>query len=259
MADQNGTPGSTETSGSVSTNYVNILVIGTDLGFAKQVQNALATVAANNPDKTYRVFPGTEEKKTSEFLEKYKMHSILIQEENVGENGVEGWVKKFKDDVKKYPSNVAAPLVFVAPQTTNEKTRKLMRLGFVDVFLKPLDNSLFVQKMNLFNKEIKILAEDILFTNESDHEVDLAFNYKTKSFSEYGLRVDANKPLDPGTLVTVAAPFLEERVVAVVRDSVKVSETSYLIQMMFVGMPPSETQAIRRFIRQEYAEEKQAA
>lgn len=259
MADQNGAAGAPDSSGSVSTNYVNILVIGTDLGFAKQVQSALSSVAANNPDKTYRVFPGTEDKKTFEYLEKYKMHSVLIQEENVGEHGPEGWVKKYKDDIKKYPSNVDAPLVFIAAQTTNEKTRKLIRLGFVDVFLKPLDNSLFVQKMNLFNKEIKILSEDILFTNESDHEVDLAFNYKTKSFSEYGMKVEASKPLEPGTLINVTAPFLEHRVVAVVRENTKISDTSFFISMMFVGVSPSETQAIRRFIRQEYAEEKQAA
>ena len=258
MADQNGAPGSPDT-GAVSTNYVNILVIGTDLGFAKQVQNALSSVAANNPDKTYRVFPGTDEKKTCEFLEKYKMHSILIQEENLGDHGADGWVKKFKEDIKKYPSNTGTPLVFIAAQTTNEKTRKLIRLGFVDVFLKPLDNSLFVRKMNLFNKEIAILGEDILFTNESNHEVDLAFTYKTKSFSEYGMKVEASKPLEPGTLITVTAPFLEHRVVAVVRESTKISDTSFFISMMFVGVAPSETQAIRRFIRQEYAEEKQAA
>lgn len=259
MADQNGATEASDTSGSVSTNYVNILVIGTDLGFAKQVQAALSSVAANNPDKTYRVFPGTEEKKTFEYLEKYKMHSVLIQEENLGDHGPEGWIKKYREDIKKYPSNATAPLVFIAAQTTNDKTRKLIRLGFVDVFLKPLDNSLFVQKMNLFNKEIAILGEDILFTNESDHEVDLAFNYKTKSFSEYGMKVEAPKPLDPGTLITVSAPFLEDRVIAIVRENTKISDTQYMISMMFVGVSPSETQAIRRFIRQEYAEEKQAA
>ena len=77
------------------TKYINILVVGTDLSFAKSVQSSFNTLQATRKDLNYRIFPGTSKEKMTEFTEKYQLHSLLIEEEFM-DSPAESWLKQLK-------------------------------------------------------------------------------------------------------------------------------------------------------------------
>lgn len=252
-------PGNENGGGSAAVNYVNLLVIGTDIAFARQVLAALQTVQADNKDKTYRVFPGANKEKALEVVEKYQLHSIIVDEVFIQDTTPDFWVRDFRDALKKFTQNATVPIVFACMETNGERTRALVNAGWRDVFLKPLDTSLFIQKMHIFNPAIPLLTEDLLFTWDTDRPADVALRFKVRKISEFGMTVEATTSVSVGSIVSIKTDFLETALSAQVLECKKSGDTNFALELIFIGLLPSETQAIRKFIRQEYAEEKQAA
>lgn len=237
--------------------FINVLSIGTDLTFAKSVQVALNTLQASNKDVTYRIFPGISKDKLKEYSEKYQLHSILVEEEFMSQPA-EPWFKELKEDLKKTIYNADTPVIMVSSKTDLGKTRNVVRSGFTDLILKPLDQSLFLQKMNMYNKKIPLSDGSLLFSLDTVQNVDVGFYFKTTSVSEYGMKVSSTKVVETGSIVTVYSSFMEENIVGVVKEVSKIADNEYSVFIMYIGVTPSQTQTIRKFIRTNYAEGKQA-
>lgn len=238
---------------------LNFLIICSDLAFAKSVQSSILTLQSSHPEMNYRIFPGINKEKIVECLEKLTMHSILVEEEVINDRTTAQYLTELREIAKKNPANANVPIILVAQKTDLEKTMSLIREGWKDLFLKPLDQSLFLQKLSLFNAAEALLEEPILFTMDLTKDVDISFRYKTKSVSEYGMKVVSSKPIEPGTVVGVSGALFVAPLAAAVLDCTKVADDQFMVNMIFVGITPADTQAIRKLIRQEYAEEKQAA
>ncbi len=239
------------------TKYINILVVGTDLSFAKSVQSSFNTLQATRKDLTYRIFPGTSKEKMTEFTEKYQLHSLLIEEEFM-DSPAESWLKQLKDNLKKTAQNADIPVIVVSSKTDLAKTKNIVRFGYTDLILKPLDQSLFLQKMNMYNYKIPLTDSNFLFSLDTGQDVDVGFYFKTKSISEFGIKISSNKALDVGSVVTIYSSFAQENIAGVVKEVSKTADGQFGIFLMFIGITPSQTQAIRKFIRTNYAEGKQA-
>lgn len=259
MESQNKTPDEAKTENRTGnpSKYVDVLVIGTDLNFAKAVQTAMATLQAANPDTGYRIFPGNQKEKVLELIAKYKLHSVLVEEEFL-DTTFETWLKDFRENLKKTSNNAEAPVVLVSTKTDLSRTKSILKAGYMDHIIKPLDQSLFLQKMNMYNKDIKLNDEALLFSMDTKQDVDLGFYFQTKSVSEFGMKVSSNKPVEVGSVVTIFTQFLPEPFAAVVREVSKIDDSNFTVFVLFVGVTPAQTQAIRKFIRSEYAEEKAA-
>lgn len=241
------------------TNYVDVLVISADLSLAKAVQSACQTVQAENPDKSYRIFPGINKEKIVESLEKHVFHSILVDREMITDKTPEQYVTELTALVRKRPENADAAIVLISSECDGEQARALVRAGWKDVLIKPLDRALFLQKMSLYNPKTPFLKEALLFNMGLDKNVDVAFSYKASELSEYGMTVSSKREIALGTVVGVSAPFLDAPFSAVVISCSPVGKEDFTVQFMFIGISPAETQAIRKLIKKEYAEEKQAA
>lgn len=252
-----GGPPATESTNAAG-KFVNVLVIGTDLSFAKNVQTALNSLQANHPDTSYRVFPGAQKEKILEYIEKYPLHSILVEEEAI-DTALENWIKDFREVLKKTPHNKSAPIVYVTSKTDIIRAKDAVRLGYIDVIVKPLDQSLFIQKMNMYNPDIEICNELVLFSMDTRQPVDIGLYFETKTVSEYGMKIYSNRHLEPGMVVTLYTAFLGENIAAVIKEVTKIGDDKYSIFMMYIGVTPSQSQAIRKFIRANYSEEKQSA
>jgi hypothetical protein len=247
----------TAASQSMTGKFVNVLVIGGDLTFARAVQSALQTLQANQPDVTFRVFPGASKEKIKEYIEKYTLHSVLVEEDSI-DTVPDPWLKEFRETLKKTTNNAETPVILVTSKTDLVKTRNRVFAGYMDLIVKPLDPTLFLQKMNMYNKKIPISDDSLLFSLETSQDVDVGFYYKTKSVSEYGIKVISNKPIELDSIVTIYASFAEENMAAIVKEVSKIADDQYFVFMMFIGISPAQTQSIRKFIRVNYAEEKQA-
>lgn len=240
-----------------STSTLNYIVLGTDLSFAKTAQQILSGLQAENPQLSYRVFPGTNKEKLLETLDKYDVHSILVEEEYL-DSGPDRWLKDFRESIKG-TKNKDSPILFVTVKTSPENTKNLVRSGFADVIIKPVDPTLFIQKLALANAQIKMTGERPLFIMEAKQDVDLGFSYKTLSISEFGMTVQAEKPLEVGAVLSIYAGFLENQIAAQIRDVKKISDNNYQIFVLFLGVTPAESQYLRKWMKQEYAHIKAAA
>lgn len=257
MTAPNKSPAPEVTSGTGPGNEINVLVVCADLGFPKLVQKILTSSATAN--NRLRIFPGTTKEQILKYLTEQKIHSVLVEEETITDRTPAQTLSELREMGKKHPANLNVPMVFVSAKTDAEKASALVRDGWKDVLMKPLDPSLFLQKMNLYNPALPILSEPALFTMESAHDIDVALRFKTKSISEYGMRIECTKALNLGEVVGLNAPFLALPLMAVVIACPPGAEGLFLADLMFIGVTPAETQVIRQLIRHEYAEEKQAA
>ena len=244
--------------GNMMAENIDVLYIGNDLGFARQILSALASLKAEQPDKEFRVFPGVNPEKITEFLGKYTLHSIIVDELYLTDKTPEHFLKSLQEELGKSVSNKEVPVVFISDRIEPKRIKAVVRSGYVDYIVKPLDQSLFLQKMNMYNPKKPILEEDALFTKDSSHDIDVGFTYKTKSISEFGMKVESTSAPEKGAIVTLYVDFIQANIPAIVSSISKVTDTSFMVDFMFIGITPADTQAIRKFIRQEYAEEKQA-
>lgn len=238
-------------------NQRDLLILGTDLTLAKAIQSKFQNL--KEIDGNIRVFPAGDLEKAAEQIKTRHLHSIIVDEDVLGEQSRAEILKSLRDLANQNPQNKDVPILLAVAQTNIQETKEALSMGWMDVLLKPLDGSLFLQKMNLYNPSQAFLKEDLLFTMEIAKEVELAFQYQMKSISEYAMTIEANRPLDPKQVVTISGIFLPVPIVACVRECKKISDDAHSIHLMFVGVTPAETQAIRKLIRNEYAEEKQAA
>lgn len=238
--------------------FINVLVIGVDANFAKLVQTSLSTLQAQHPDINYRVFPGNAKEKLIEYLDKYQFHSIIFEEE-MADVTLDAWLKGFSEILKKSKNNKTTPVILATSKTDLNKTKGCIKAGYKDVIVKPLDQSLFLEKMNLYNKDIKLIESNLLFSMDAAKDVDVGFYFKTKSVSEYGMKVTSEKAVDVGSVVTIYATFIEEPLAAVVIEAVKGGDEQFTLSLMYVGVTPAQTQTIRKFFRTQYAEGKEAA
>lgn len=242
-----------------NTQQVNVLVAGTDLQFARAVQLSTHQIAAANADKTYRIMPAANKEKLLEALDKGPYHSILVEKEFCADSTPQSVLGDIKNKLQKDPQSPKTAVIFVVSSIDSAETvAAYIRMGYTDVIVKPLDNSLFLQKMNLYNPDVPFMKDDVLFSMDAAKQVSLSMGYTTKSIAEYGMKAVADRAMDVGTFMGVNASFLSEPLSAVVIGCKQVEKT-YEIDLMFVGVTPPQTQLIRKFIRQEYAEEKNAA
>jgi response regulator of citrate/malate metabolism len=245
-----------KTVATLPTIYCNLLVISSDLGLAKLIQSQLNHLQKDSDKIEFRIFPGVDKDKAAEYLAKYEIHMIVVEEETLTEPA-EKYVQTLRDHLKKTSNNQASPVVLVTTKLDFSKTKNLALAGYVDVFIKPIDQSLFAQKLHIYAPKIHLLGENLLFNMETKQPVDLGFHFDMLSISEYGMKVQSDRSLKTGLVLSVYATFLDEIVVATVQDSQKVGEDNFRSNLLFIGLTPSQTQSIRRFVRREYIEEKQ--
>lgn len=235
---------------------INILVVSTDLAFARMVQSAYQVVIPPNSENSCRIFPGVSKEKILETLAKHSFHSIIVDEEYLHETTPSKYRSEMREALKGFELNISVPLILAVTKMEPTKIRELVREGWKDIIMKPIDSSLFMQKMNLYDPKAELLKESLLFTMDAEKKVDLMFSYKAKSISEYGLKIESPREMELGTVVGLQALFFGQQLSAVVIESKKSNDGTFQSQLMFIGVTAGETQMIRRFIRQEYAEDK---
>ncbi len=244
---------------SQNTSTVTYIVLGLDLTFAKSAQQILTGLQAENPSLSYRIFPGGggNKDKLLEFLDKNVIHSIMVEEEFIDSSPAQ-WVKTFRETIKGTKSK-DCPLLFIANKSTPEKSKELVRAGFSDVIIKPVDTSLFIQKLALANPAVKMTADKQLFTMDSKKEINLGFTFNTTSISEFGMTIQTDKVIEVGTVLSIYTSFMETPLAAQVRDVKKISEGNYQTFLLFIGVTPAESQFLRKWMKLEYAHAKAAS
>lgn len=233
-----------------------LLVIGTDLALAKQIQGLFQ--GQQGIEDPPRIFPGINFEKITECLKNDKVHSVLVDEDFLTEDTPATFLKKITDILTEAKVSLDVPLILLRTTSSLEETQDLVRSGWMDVFMKPLDRALTLQKLNLMNPKLPLFDEEILFTMGFGKNVNLAFVYSAKSLSEFGMKIESTSSIENRKVLQVLIPGVEEALAAVTLACKKLGDDKFEIELMFVGITPGQTQNIRKLIRQEYADGKAA-
>lgn len=236
---------------------INFLILTLDPVFGKQVQMAFALVPGAGKEKIYKIHVAPDYNKFMELIDKANYHSILVDETFLSSTTPEDFLPELTRAIStKIPSHADLPIIYACSRVEISQIRNLITLGYTDIFLKPLDTTLFVQKMNNYNKKIKALLVDELYTMDYARDVTVHINYRAISLSEYSVRVETSTALPIGTPLTIHTEFTKEPFNIMVRNIEKLSSDAFIMDMMFIGLSPSQTQTIRQALQQHYAKNK---
>lgn len=243
----------------MSQTTINLIVLSPSLDLAKRVQIMTNRIQENMPNLAFKIYPASDSTKASEYIDVHKMHSILVDETYL-DTGPEKWIQDFLAKTET-TLNKGSPIYLVTGKPDVEKTKNLVKIGFTDVLISPLDYSLTVQKLAIHNTETKILAESQLFTLEVNNPVDLGFRYEMKSISEFGMTIKTDQELDKGMVLTIYTQFLEKDLAAQVKEIKKIEGSSgeFEVFLLFLGVDPAESQGLRKWMKAAYALKNQKA
>lgn len=238
---------------------INLIVLSPGLDLAKRVQIMTNRIQEQMPNLSFKIYPAADSTKAQESLETFKMHSILVDESYL-DTGPEKWIQDFLAKAGT-TQNKGSPIYLVTSKPDVERTKQLVKYGFTDVLIAPLDYSLTVQKLAIHNTETKILAESQLFTLDVNNPIDLGFRYEMKSISEYGMTIKTDRELEVGLVLTIYTQFLDKDLAAQIRSSKKSESNAneYEVFLLFLGIDPADSQTLRKWMKSAYAQKNQQA
>lgn len=232
---------------------LNLIVLSPSLDLAKRVQLMTNRIQEAMPNLEFKIYPASESQKAQEYIESHKMHSVLVDETYL-DTGPDKWMGEFMAKMEA-TLNKGSPVYFVTTKPDVERTKNLVKAGFTDVLISPLDYSLTVQKLAIHNTETKILAESQLFTLEVNNPIDLGFRYEMKSISEFGMTIKTDQDLEVGLVLTIYTQFLDKDLAAQIKEVKKVDGKpgEFEVFLLFLGVDPAESQSLRKWMKAAYA------
>lgn len=236
---------------------INFLVFTADPLLVKQVQMAFALVPGAGKIKSYKAHSAGDMAQASNILDKNIYHSIIVDESFAPHLQADKLFSELKNLLSvRAPSQESLSLVFACASAESNKIQTYLKAGWTDVVVKPLDATLFVQKMHFYNRKILALASHALATMEYIKDVEIKMNFQCTTLSEYGMKIVSNTPLPLYFSLSVKLDFMPLPVNAVVRTIEKLNADQVTMDLMFIGLSSSQTQALRQNLAKHYSEKK---
>lgn len=231
---------------------VNLLFFSDDLKMVKDLQTATKSFAAE-----VSFVPCSSLEKFLEYGEKFKLDAAVVDEKYI-DPLAEQWVDKHRKRFSQALGNHAIAFFFLGAERDISGSRALLKQGFEDLFSKPLDSSLFFQKLQLFLPNARFLKEKLLFNMPVNSEVDLASAAKLVNASEYGVQLQTKRPLSRGDLFTIYGKIFSENASGACLSKVlncstsPNSEGNYDATLIFISPTKDILKSVRLWIKQEY-------
>lgn len=231
-----------------------ILLLSTDLKLAKDLQ-----AAARLCRESYTVYPCPNSQKFMESGLKYKINVVLI-DENFSSTVALDWVDKLRSALSKELGNNKAPFFLLSGEKNLEDIRNALLQGYTDIFIKPIDISMLLQKLHIYLPDAKLLKDDLLFSMNVNDDVQIAISGKVVKASEYGATIETDKSFEKGEIYTLIAPMLAPdesptpglSLVRVLSSEPVNRGGNYLTTFTFLGPPKGMLTAVRIWLKKQY-------
>lgn len=153
-------------------------------------------------------------------------------------------------------SKLALPYFTLSTERPTAELKQIMLNGCSDIFTKPIDASLFFQKLQLHFPNFRFLKDKLLFNMDVDSTLELALDCHLVSASEYGATIQVNRSLTPGDLYTLHGKMFGAAdgscLGRVMSCSARVGDGGYDASLIFIAPSKEILSAIRLWIKQEY-------
>jgi DNA-binding response OmpR family regulator len=154
-------------------------------------------------------------------------------------------------------SGVNRPVFLLSSERDTRSLKKIIANGFTDIFTKPIDPSLFFQKLQIHLSRVRFLRDNLLFTMKVNSNLDLGLSCKLVAASEYGVTLHLNYELHPGEVYSLHCKMFGEQsgecLGLVTNCAPQQSEGGkYEAALIFVAPTRETMSVVRLWIKQEY-------
>ena len=212
-------------------------------------------------DPAIQVFPATDTLRLLELIGRHQFDLIILEEELI-EGPQSEWVKKIESAIKFKDVNLSLPpmILLLGAERKPEDLKTLLGRGFNDVITRPVDQPIFIQKIDRLIPKAAILSESQFFRMETTGEVRVAISQAFESVSETDAVILSNSQTKVGDVVSLfGEPFNDgmpnREVVAVCLSCVASNNPVHPFRILFSlqGITPQLSQSIRKWIKSESA------
>jgi hypothetical protein len=201
--------------------------------------------------------------KAVEYLRKAKYDFILIDQGCITGITPMEWVQLLAKEIHGGFTKIEELKMFLITSNTvaNADLENYLIAGFDDIFIKPLDMPIISQKINNITGS-EFSKENQLYFAQINSPIKIAYRYELDGLSEAGCRVLINEKLDNGEVFTVIIPEFERFGVREIVSKVLSSREHekkpghYLTNVNFVGIQPSISKSIRKWMVEDYIKNK---
>jgi DNA-binding response OmpR family regulator len=212
-----------------------------------------------NSDQVHELHFRNSIKGLTDLLADKAFDMAIIDSRLLGDS-FESWVDKMREECAINQYLLVGLFTYEANLT---KLKTYLDAGACDCFFKPIDKLIFVQKILLLLARGDYF-EKMLFSFQTSAEIGVAHVFEMEDISEYGANIVSSNPFERDEYVTlIASAFAEAggraEILARCYGSEKhpSKEGLFLSNFVFIGIDPSTLTNIRKWIRQEYALQKQ--
>ena len=201
--------------------------------------------------------------KAVEMLRKARYDFILVDQVCMGTLNPQDWISHLFKEIEGGQTKVSELKVFLLASTNlnNTDLENYLIAGYDDVFIKPLDMPIVSQKINNVTG-VEFSKENQLYFAPITSPVKLAYRYDLEGLSEAGGKVIVDEQLKIGDVFTIIIPEFEKfgirEIVAKVINckTHPKQEGKFTANINFVGIQPTVTKTIRRWMVEEYIKAK---
>jgi CheY-like chemotaxis protein len=232
----------------------NSIVLTTDLYMVREFQERTRTLAGE-----FRFVPLSHGEKLAEFAQRNEPDAIFIDDAFVDPlNGA--LIARIRHALGV--THERKPCFAITSERSLQDLRSIIANGFSDVFTKPIDSSMFFQKLQVHYPQKRFLKENLLFSMNVSAKVDLALVCELVSASEYGAHLRVNRDLGPGELFSLngglCGPDRVECLTKVMSCGPADERGLRDIEVIFVGPRKELLKAVRMWIKQEYVKSRES-
>lgn len=233
-----------------------ILVLTSDLIMVKNLQERTKSFLSE-----VRFVPLSSGEKLSEYASKFAPDLVLIDDAFVDPMNA-GLISKMQA-VLSAGLKVKRPFFLISAERPTRELRAAMGSGFVDVFTKPVDPSLFFQKIQIYFPNVQFLKDKLLFNMDVNSRIGLSWECHLVSVSEYGATIRLNRELHVGDLFTLHGGMFGaadgDCLGRVLSCSHRQGDGErFEASLLFVAPSKEILSAIRLWIKQEYVRTREA-
>ncbi len=190
-------------------------------------------------------------------VKKYKLDGAIVDDALIDPMNLTliSGVKSFLDQA----GGATNPFFLLSVERDAAALSKIMEGGFTDIFTKPVDASMFFQKLRVYFSKIKFLKESLLFNLKVNSTLELALACKLLNASEFGMTVRLNRELHAGELFPIYGKMFGlhsgnclARVLSCAATNSKVGDEKYEAVLLFIAPRRDFLTNMRLWLRQEY-------
>lgn len=233
-------------------------VIESDYKIVKQIKEALERMSS---PPEFISFVNVEDALIKINAEKFDM--LLVAATAIGKSNPIDWLKDMREVKISHPENKNMHFLLMEFDTPIDNIKRLLRSGWSDFIVKPVDNPLLVQKIELHFSSSGAVEKQV-YSLQVSQPVGIAIEALFEEISEFGGTIRTTRRLTKGELISLYSAIFSEKGEKgeVLGKIYKENEHpnikgEYQAKVEFIGVHTLILKLIRSWLRKEYVNKKQ--